>query len=167
MVRAGQHLIVEGHHRQRQQQGAAGDGPHQGANSDATGLEGRDLVLGRHATERVKRRHQHGHGKRHGDRERQRQHEELRDGFPGKPLAGQIGQLARDVLQHEQRRQGAERKQQGSDVLTHDIAGNEFHDVTSLFTTGIIKGAGADGRMNVHELCLMGRTPPSRRRVSA
>ena len=52
-------------------------------------------------------------------------------------------------------------------MLAHDIAGNEFHDVTSVVTTGIIKGAGADGRMKVHELCLMGRTPLPRRRVFA
>jgi hypothetical protein len=98
-------------------------------------------MLRRHTAERIERGHQHGHGQRHGDGERQRQHEKLANGGPGQAFAGKIGELARDVLQHEQRRQGRQGEHEGAHVLADDIAGKELHDVNSQFTTRFIKGA--------------------------
>ena len=148
VVGARQDLIVERHHGHRQQKRADEHGQHQGPHADPIGLERRNLVFGRHATEREERGHQHRHGQRHGDGEWQRQEKKLDDGAPGQPFAGQIGQLARDVLQHEQRRQRAEREHERADVLAHDVAGNKLHDVNSVVSTCIIKGVGAVGCMN-------------------
>ena len=143
VVGARQHLVVERDHRDRQQEGAGQDRQHQGADTHTTRLEGGDLVFGGHTTEGEQGRHEHGHRHRHRDGEWQRQDEKLADGRPGESLAGKVRELARDVLQHEQRRQRSQRKQERSDVLAHDIAGNKLHDVNSTVTTRIIKGASA------------------------
>ena len=143
VVGARQDLVVERHHRDRQQERTRQHRQHQGADTHAVRLEGGDLVFGGHTAEGVQGRHQHGHRHRHRDGEWQREDEEFTDGRPGKSLAGEICELARDVLQHEQRRQRGQRKQERSDVLAHDIAGNKLHDVNSSVTTRIIKGASA------------------------
>ena len=141
VIRGGQHLIVEPHHHQRQEKGAEQHRSHERAHTHAAGLERRDLVFRRHAPERVQRRDEHRHRQRHRNREGQGQHEEFRDGGRRQAFAGEIGKLARHVLQHEQRRERGEREHQRADVLAHDVAREKPHYVTSLLTTSIFKGA--------------------------
>src|SRR4029077_9397388 len=90
-------------------------------------LHGGDFIVGGQAADGVQDRDQHRHRDGHRDDERHREEEHLEDDAPGQSLAHQRPELLRDLVEEEERRQGAECEAQRCEVLAEDVATEDAH----------------------------------------
>src|SRR5206468_6756886 len=97
------------------------------AHTDAARLHGRDFVVGGEMAERVQHRDQHGHRQRHRDDEGDRQGEHFDDDAPGQPLADEVAELFRDLIDEHRERECRERVEERGNVLPQDVTAQDAH----------------------------------------
>ena len=115
MVRGREDPVVEQQHDPADDDADPEEGHHHALGPDASGLHGRDLVVGGELAERVQHGHEDRHGQRQGHRMREGEVQELQDDVPGQALAGQVLQPLGHGVQEEEARERGE----GEDERPH------------------------------------------------
>ena len=146
MVRPRQYLVVEQHHSKRQYHRREDHRLHKPLHAHAARLERRDLVLRGELREGVQRGDEHRHRERHCQCERHREHHELDDHAPRQPLADQFAKALGDEVEQEQRGQRRQGEDQGPDVLTEDVAGDDLQGDERTWRV-IVDAAGRGNRI--------------------
>src|SRR2546425_11762241 len=79
-------------------------------------------------TERVQHRHEHRHRERHRDDERNGEREHFEDRAPRQPLAHEVAELLRDLIDEHRARERRDRVAERRKMLPQDVTAEDAHD---------------------------------------
>src|SRR5207253_3246121 len=127
VIGAREHLVVPGERQRADERRADEHRRDDPPGADPARRQRGDLVVRREPRERVQHRDEHRHRERHRDDERDREDEDLDDDAPGEPLADQVPELLRDLLEEHQTRQSCQREAERREMLAQEVPGQGAH----------------------------------------